>query len=185
MMTPEERIGGIGHALALDGRHGRVGAAAYAEASRAELSGLLELDVQRAGHRVALVDDVLSHESRELFGEGAAEGREAFEVGRRQLDREVVGHQHAFARQDVCGVVDLALECSRNLDWLDRAAKSARESTGDGSFEPLLKSLQHPRHQPPPFVVFCGVPCDRIGLGPDGHMSSVVGREETHPISAC
>ena len=179
----EQHVGaadrGLGHPLAGDRRHGGVGLAAYAEAARAELAGLGERDLQRSGHRVALLVDVFLDERRELVGERRAERVEPFEVGRRQLDGEDVGHEHALARQDVGRVVDLALQGSGDLDGLHSAAERPRERAGHGALEALFKSLQHPRHQPPPFRCR-GSTLRSYRECPSSLLRSRGGREESH-----
>jgi hypothetical protein len=60
-----------------------------------------------------------------------------------QLDDERVGRELAVARQDLGGVVDLALQRRGDLDRLDGAAEGAREGARHRLLEPLLEPVKN------------------------------------------
>ena len=116
--------------------------AAHPEAPGAELVVLVEADRDRAREDVGLFVGVLAEHLGKLLGERGAVLREPLVVCRRELDMEVVGHQAPVAREDLRGVVDLALESGGYLDRLDLAAEGASEGTGDHRLQPVLEPLK-------------------------------------------
>ena len=91
---------------------------------------------------IALAGGVLLHELGELVDEGRAEAGHAVVVGRRQAHGELVGHEHAVARDDGGLRVELAPQRRGDLDRLQPRAEGLRERAVDGAFETLLEVVQ-------------------------------------------
>src|SRR6478672_6790326 len=145
----ERRVGGpAAGALVVVGDAG-LRLAADPEAAGGEVVRLLEGDRDRPGEDVALRVGVVLQLVDEVLLERSAEAEHPLEVGRRQLDVEVVGHQPALAAHHLCVVVALALEGRGDLDRLHRAAEGPGEDAGDHGLEPLLEALQGVHARPP------------------------------------
>ncbi len=84
---------------------------------------------------------VVAEHLDELVGQRRGVGREALVVLGGQLHVELVGHQAPVAREDLRGVVDLALQRGGHLDRLDGAAEGAREGARDELLETALEAL--------------------------------------------
>ena len=106
-------------------------------------------DGDRTGEDVALCVGVVLELVDEVLLEGATEPEHPLEVGRGQLDVEVVGHQPALPAEHLGVVVALALERGGDLDGLHRTAEGPGEDTGDDGLEPLLEALQGVHAGPP------------------------------------
>src|SRR5262245_47521030 len=136
--------------LTCDGGDFGIGATAYAKAPGRQALGPPERDVQPSGEGVALLLNMFANQSRELGRQRVAVRREPIEVGGRELDMKAVGRKEAVARQNLDGVVDLALQRGSDLYWLHSTAEGPGECSRDHLLEPLFEAVEH-THDLPPF----------------------------------